>query len=74
MKPKNAKVGTKVEVYAAFPEAGAFYSGAEGVIIDTQWKKGESKTDPVDNFITVKLDGSNDEICVHPKQCRLVKS
>lgn len=73
MKKKNAKVGTKVEVYAAFPVIGSFWSGAEGVITDTQWSKGECAEDPVTNFLTVKLDGSGDIICVHPKQCRLIK-
>jgi len=73
VKSKNTKVGTKVEVWAAFPESGAFHSGAEGVVTDTKWSEGESSDDPVTNFLTVTLDGSNDVICVHPKQCKLIK-
>lgn len=73
MKHKDAKVGTKVEVYAAFPDGGAFYSGAEGVVTKTKWAEGEAAQDPVTDFLTVKLDGSNDIICVHPKQCRLIE-
>lgn len=70
MKRKNIKVGTKVFVYAAFPEGGAFYSGAEGKVVDLEWAQGDFKEDPVKEFLTVKLEGSGDVICVHHKQCR----
>lgn len=73
MKSKKAKVGVRVRVFAALPEKGAFYSGSEGKIVSTKWAVKEYKDDPLYDFLTVKLDGSNDVVCVHPQQCKKAK-
>lgn len=66
---KKVKVNQKVLVFAAFPEKGAYYSGAEGKVVQKYWQE---KEEVIDNFVTVKLEGSGDLIPVHIKQLRKI--
>lgn len=60
---KSFRVGERVAAYAAFPSKGSYYSGARGTVQQQQ----------TDGWLSVKMDGSGDTICVHPKACRRLK-
>jgi hypothetical protein len=66
MKKKNVTKGKVVEVYAAFPNEGAYYSGAKGKVLGPHTVDGEQSK----LFFSVKMGGSNDVVVVHPKQLR----
>jgi hypothetical protein len=63
------RIGDRVAAYAAFPNKGAFYSGATGTVISNYWC---DKDGVMEEFRTVKLDGSGDYVPAHDKQLRLL--
>lgn len=67
MKKKDAHKGRVVAVYAAFPEQGALYSGAEGEIQGPFIQDGSDT-----GFVKITMFGSGDHIVAHPKQLRKV--